>query len=105
MGLFTKKYKFTDKKISRGGILSSLFAVIALVLIIVGVYLSYKARGNGDMSVGLLGMGAALISVAGLIIGVKSFKQEDIFLGFPWFGVVSNALLCIFMLCVILIGI
>lgn len=105
MKLFSKKYKFTDKKISRGGILSSLFAVFAVVLIYIGVYISYKADGNGGMNVGLLGMGAFVLSLTGLIVGVKSFKKEDVFLGFPWFGVVSNAIIWIFMLCIILIGI
>ena len=105
MGLFSRKYKFTDKKISRGGVLSSLFAVIAVGMLYMGVYISYKADGNGGTNVGMLGAGAFIASLTGFIIGIRSFKKDNIFLGFPWFGVVSNAIIGVFMLCVILIGI
>ena len=96
MGLFSKKYKFTNKKISKGGVMSSLFAVVATVLLVIGVYISYKADGSGGTSVGLLGIGAFLTSTVGFVIGVRSFKNEEAFLGFPWFGVIANAFLKIF---------
>jgi hypothetical protein len=105
MGLFSKKYKFTNKKISKGGVMSSLFAVVAAVLLYIGVYISYKADGAGGTSVGILGMSAFLTSTVGFIIGVRSFKNEEAFLGFPWFGVVANAIIWLFMMCIIFIGI
>ncbi len=104
MSIFNRKYKFTDKKISRGGILSSLFVLIAAGLLYAGVYISYKADGNGGANVGLLGAGAFLASIIGFIIGIRSFKKDDVFLGFPWFGVVGNAIIWIFMAGVILVG-
>ena len=104
MGLFSKKYKFTNKKISKGGVMSSLFAVVAIVLLCMGVYISYKADGSGDATVGILGLGAFVVSLLGFIVGVRSFKNEEAFLGLPWFGVVANAITWIFMMCVILIG-
>ena len=105
MGLFSKKYKFTNKKISKGGIMSSLFAVVAAVLLSIGVYISYKAKGAGGTSVGVLGIVAFFASTVGFIIGVRSFKNEEAFLGIPWFGVVSNAIIWLFMMCIILIGV
>ena len=53
---------------------------------------------------GLLGAGAFLASIIGFIIGIRSFKKDDVFLGFPWFGVVGNAIIWIFMAGVILVG-
>jgi hypothetical protein len=105
MGLFSKKYKFTNKKISKGGIMSSLFAVVAIVLVVAGVYISYKADGAGGASVGVLGISAFAVATVGFIIGARSFKNEEAFLGFPWFGVVTNAIIWLFMMCVIFIGI
>ena len=104
MGLFSKKYKFTNKKISKGGVMSSLFAVVAIVCLCIGVYISYKADGSGDATVGILGLSAFVVSLLGFIIGVRSFKNEEAFLGLPWFGVVANAVTWIFMMCVIFIG-
>lgn len=104
MGLFSKKYKFTNKKISKGGVMSSLFAVISTAMLVAGVYISYKADGLGDATVGILGLGAFIIALVGFIIGIRSFKNEEAFLGLPWFGVVANAMVWIFMMCVIFIG-
>lgn len=104
MKLFSKRYKFTNKKISRGGVLSSLFSVAAFCMVVASVYLSYKVHGAGGTKVGVLAMGAFIASLVGFIIGVRSFKRDDVFLGFPWFGVVSNAVLGLFLLCMIFIG-
>ncbi|MBQ9699138.1 MAG: hypothetical protein IJV71_00795 [Lachnospiraceae bacterium] len=104
MKIFNRKYKFTDKKISRGGIVSSLFVLIAVGMIYAAVNISYKAHGNGDMTVGMLGAGAWLVSLIGFTVGVRSFKQDQVFLGLPWFGVVGNAIIWIFLACLLLIG-
>ena len=104
MGLFSKKYKFTNKKISKGGVMSSLFAVLSVVLVYMGVHSSYKADGAGGTLVGVLGVGAFVSSTIGFIVGARSFKNEEAFLGLPWFGVVSNAVIWLFMMCVIFIG-
>ena len=99
-----RKYKFTDKKISRGGVVSSLFVLIAAGLLYAGIYISYKADGNGGANVGMLGAGAFFVALVGFIIGIRSFKEEEVFLGFPWFGVVGNAVIWLFMAGVILVG-
>lgn len=104
MGFFGKKYKFTDKKISRGGVMSSLFALLAAGMLYAGIYISYKADGNGGADVGMLGAGAFLAALIGFIVGIRSFKGEEIYLGFPWFGVVSNAIIWLFMAGVLLVG-
>ena len=105
MGLFSKKYKFTNKKISKGGIMSSLFAVAAMALVVAGIYISYKADGAGDSIVGILGISAFITATIGFIIGVRSFKNDEAFLGLPWFGVITNSIVWLFMMCVIFIGI
>ena len=104
MGLFSKKYKFTDKKISRGGVMSSLFAMLAAGMLCAGVYISYRAHGNGGTNVGILGAGAFLLALVGFVVGIRSFKGDDVYLGFPWFGVVSNAIIWLFMAGVLLVG-
>ncbi len=104
MKLFNRKYKFTDKKISRGGVVSSLFVLIAVGMLYAAVNISYRAHGDAGTTVGMLGAGAWLVSLVGFIVGVRSFKQDQIFLGFPWFGVVGNAVLWIFFACLLLIG-
>lgn len=99
-----KSYKFTDKKHSVKGIISTLYFLMAAGLIIFAVYISFKKGGNGAVAVGALGMEAFLVSVGGFAMGLYSFKEDNVFLRFPWIGTVGNAVVWLFMLGVVLVG-
>ena len=103
--LFGKKYKFTAKKHSKGGLIASGLFLFSLVSLIVGIYISYTNKGNGGLLVGVLGLVSLIISIAGFIVGIKSFKEDEVFLLFPWIGTVGCATICIGMGAIILIGI
>ena len=79
-------YTFTTKLNTRGGIVSTILAVIALILLITGITLSYKKEGNAGAAVGL--------------IGTFSFG----FYLFSWIGSRSSAILWIAMCAIIMIG-
>lgn len=100
-----KTYKFTDKKQSVKGIVSTVFFVIAVAMVVFAVYISFENKGNATVEIGALGMQALLVSVTGFIIGIYSFKEDSIFLRFPWIGTVGNAVVWLFLLGVILVGI
>ena len=55
--------------------------------------------------VGVLGLASLIISIAGFIVGIKSFKEDEVFLLFPWIGTVGCATICVGMGAIILIGI
>lgn len=105
-GFFKKKsYKFTNKKQSVRGIISTIYLVMALGLVIYAIVLSFNAKGNAGAEIGALGMEALLVSAAGIAMGVYGFKEEDVFLKFPWIGTVGNTMVCLFLLGTILVGI
>ena len=105
-GFFKKKsYKFTNKKQSVRGIISSVFLVMSLGMIVYAIVLSFKEKGNAGVEVGALGMEALLVSIVGVVMGVYGFKEEDVFLKFPWIGTVGNTIVCLFLLGTILVGI
>ena len=105
-GFFKKKsYKFTKKKQSVRGIISTIYLVMALGLVVYAIVLSFKAKGNAGAEIGALGMEALLVSAAGIAMGVYGFKEEDVFLKFPWIGTVGNTIVCLFLLGTILVGI
>lgn len=105
-GFFKKKsYKFTNKKQSVRGIISTIYLVMALGMIVYAVVLSFREKGNAGVAVGALGMEALLVSVAGIAMGVYGFKEEEVFLKFPWIGTVGNTLVCLFLIGTILVGI
>ena len=71
MKLFNK-YKFSDKRQSLGGIISTIMGLLALASLIYGVYISFKAEGYAGLKVGSLGLLSLLISVIGTFIGLLS---------------------------------
>jgi len=78
MKLFNK-YKFSDKRQSLGGIISTIMGLLALASLIYGIYISFKAEGYAGLKVGSLGLLSLLISVIGTFIGLLSFKEDDKF--------------------------
>lgn len=101
----SRKYKFTDKNQSIGGIFSSIIAFVAMGLFAAGVWIAFHNKGNGGLIIGLLGLVSFLLSGIGISIGVKSFQEDEIFYHFSWIGTISNAIIFIGMFVVILIGI
>ena len=100
-----KSYKFTDKKQSVKGIISTIFFIMSAGMVMFAIYISFKQNGDASIAIGALGMQSLLVSVAGFIIGIYSFKEDEIFLKFPWIGTVGNAMVWLFLLGVILVGI
>jgi hypothetical protein len=55
MKLFNK-YKFSDKSQALGGLISTAMGILSLLSFGYGVYLSFKAAGEGGLRVGSLGI-------------------------------------------------
>lgn len=102
----TKKhgYTFTTKSDTTGGIISTILAGIAILLLITGIVISYQKKGNAGMGVGLIGTLTFVISMTGMIFGLRSFGEKNGFYLFSWIGTICNTLLWIFMCGVIVVG-
>lgn len=99
-----KTYKFTDKRLSIRGAISTIYFIMASGLVAFAVYLSFKNKGDGAIAVGALGMEAFLVSAGGFAMGLYSFKEEDVFLKLPWIGTVGNAIMWLIISGAILVG-
>ena len=89
MKLFNK-YKFSDKRQSLGGIISTIMGLLALASLIYGVYISFKAEGYAGLKVGSLGL--------------LSFKEDDKFYTLSKVGSMLCGILAVFMVAVFLMG-
>ena len=98
-----RQYKFSDKKHSRSGIISSLLAAASLAAFIIALVLATKAAGEAGSVVGLLGGGAFAASFIGIIIGLFSFRRTDVFYRYAWIGLISNAVIWLFITCIVVI--
>lgn len=99
-----RKYKFTDKSQSVGGIFSTVLAGLAVAFFCMAVCISYSKDGNAGREIGLMGLMSMFLSAIGFYIGVKSFQEEEIFFLFSWIGTILSAVMLIGMCLVFLIG-
>ncbi len=54
------------------------------------IYLSYLSGGNVPVSYGLTGLLAVIFSLVGLIMGVLTVREKDMFKLFPVLGILLN---------------
>ncbi len=87
-----ERYVFTDKKHPEKGIMSFVLGVISVCTIALAVYFSYKNGGQALARYAMAVLFCLFYSLAGLILGIISRFERDIFKLFPNLGIALNAL-------------
>lgn len=87
-----KNYKFTNKKHTQKGIMSTVFGILSLVSLIVVVYLAYMAGGEIPVNYGITGVLITVFSLIGIILAVLSLNDREAYKFFGWLGVLFNGL-------------
>ncbi len=100
-----KGYKFTDKKQSKMGMVSTFFGALSIGMLGYGINTSFEADGKAGAIVGVLALISFLCSIVGVVLGIKSFKDDDVFYLFSWIGTVVNIIIFVFCLSMFLIGV
>jgi len=85
-------YIFTDKKNPKWGIMSTILGLIAGISICLAIHRTYLNKGTALMQYGAAVLLAIIYAVAGMILGIRSLTEKDIFRFFPFFGIFLNAL-------------
>ncbi|MGN1187422.1 MAG: DUF6142 family protein [Lachnospiraceae bacterium] len=98
------RLRFSDKEYTIGGVLSSVLAIIALIVLGYSIYLSFMARGEGMTDVGAYGLLALVLSFFGVVFGLLSYKEQDKRYGTSFFGTFTNGIILILLVLFILIG-
>lgn len=87
-----KGYKFTNKKHSEKGIMSTILGIISLVSVGVAVYKTFLAKGEASTNMGVVGLMITIFSVVGVILGYVSKNEHDKFLLFSYLGMILNVI-------------
>ena len=87
-----KNYIFTNKKHSDKAIMSTILGVISLVSLGIVTYLSYSQGGVMHGGYGVTGVLATVYSLIGLILGVQTLRDKDIYRFFPVLGMILNVI-------------
>jgi hypothetical protein len=98
------KYMFTDNRHPERGIMSAILGAISVGTLSLSVFLSYKAGGQAEVKYAAAAFVAAVFSVVGIILGIKSRFERDIFKLFPNLGIILNSLAIIFVVFILIIG-
>lgn len=88
-------YIFTDKKNPRWGIMSTILGVIAVVSVAAAVYCTYLEKGTAPMQYGMVILLSILYAVTGMVLGVRTLFEKDIFRFFPIMGIILNVIAAI----------
>lgn len=99
-----RSYKFTDKHHSKGGIRSSIAAFLSFGCTAAAVVLSYLFAGEGANYLAVLGFIAMVCCIYGVIVGRKSFREEECYYLFSGIGTVVNGILTCFWIAVCSFG-
>lgn len=70
--------------------MATILGVISNASLGIVIYLSYLSGGDAPISYGLTGLLAMLFSMVGLILGVLTIGEKDIFKLFPVLGILLN---------------
>ena len=91
-----RKYKFSDKRHTKRGIIASILIIPGVALIVISIILATRLKGQGGTIVGLLPFVSLLTSTAGIILSATTFHKSDVILTFSWTGLIGNIIIWLF---------
>lgn len=87
-----KGYKFTKKKNPQQGSASAILGVIANASIALAVYFTFQNKGVAPMQYGTVILLSLIFALVGLVLGIRSNLEKDIYRLFPILGIVLNSM-------------
>ena len=98
------RYMFTDNRHPEKGIMSTVLGVLSVAALVLSVYYSYINGGQAIMRYAAAAFVAAIFSCIGLVLGIMSRLEKDIFKLFPNIGIILNLLAFIFVVFILVLG-
>lgn len=98
-----KRQRIPLSKYTIGGRISTVLGIVSIIVLVIAIALSIKARGNAGMEVGIMATITFGLSIIGFGTGILSFKEETRFLTYSWVGTIMNLTLCLIMSMMLLI--
>lgn len=100
-----KRKRFSGRYNTRRGIVSFAISIASLIFLLIGIVISFNKSGNANGIVGIMGTMAFASALAGIITGLRSFKDRDGYYLFSWIGVITNGVMFLIMCGIIIKGI
>ena len=78
--------------------------IVSFLILVISCYLSWVNRGEVGILIGVVGMFAFFISIAGVVFSFSALQQRDVHLHFPVIGGLVNGVLTIIYLAIYAMG-
>ena len=72
-----KMYSFEERRHSQMGITSTVLGIVAVIIILALIYVAAYYKGNGGAYLGSIGITAIVITIYGLICGLRIFNEKN----------------------------
>nr|WP_256372299.1 DUF6142 family protein [Butyrivibrio sp. CB08] len=95
---------FTDNRHPEKGVMSAILGIISVSALIAAVVFTYNDGGQAQLRYAAAALVAAIFSVVGLVLGIMSRLEKDIFKLFPNLGIVLNTLSIAFVIFILVLG-
>ena len=95
---------FTDNRHPEKGVMSAILGCISVTALAFAVVFTYRDGGQAQIRYAAAALVAAIFSVVGLILGIMSRFERDIFKLFPNTGIALNLISIIFVICILVLG-
>lgn len=99
-----KHFIYTNKKHSDRAIMATILGLISNASIGIVIYLTYLKDGAAPISYGLTGLLATIFAVIGLILGILTAQEKDMFQLFPVLGILLNLIALGIMVFIVQLG-
>ncbi|MBP3196526.1 MAG: hypothetical protein J6N21_05925 [Butyrivibrio sp.] len=99
------RYMFTDNRHPEKGVMSAILGCISVTAMTLAVVFTYNDGGQAKLQYAAAVLLAAIFSVVGLVLGIMSRFEKDIFKIFPNIGIILNSMAVIFTVFLLILGI
>ena len=99
------RYMFTDNRHPEKGVMSAILGCISVTAMTLAVVFTYNDGGQAKLQYAAAVLLAAIFSVVGLMLGIMSRFEKDIFKIFPNIGIILNSMAVIFTVFLLILGI
>ena len=87
-----KNYIFTNKKNPPRAVMSTILGIISIAAIVIVIALTFRADGVAKRQYGTSVLLALIFSMVGVVLGVLSKMEKEMFYFFSYLGIVLNLL-------------
>ena len=99
-----ERYVFSDYRHPEKGIMSAILGCLSVGTFTAAVLFTFRDGGQAQVKYAAAAIVAAIFSVAGLVLGIVSSTEKNIFRLFPNLGIVLNAIGVIFTVLILVLG-